>query len=215
LNRKVIRGDKAICEWMKQTNLYYDGFPWNRLISLKFLKANNVRCIPSHRNEDVYFSFQVVLYAKSFITLPNITYNYFLRPGSTVHRKIDEYYYNQFLEIFDARTKLMREIKIDKPSVLYNYYLQHFFEWWIDLILFGDFSTQKKTFFYLRMKEILNLKFGVRELIGIRYKLKYIIIKYGTYKCYKILSKIDGYFRYIYSIIQRLFNRPKLPYSHL
>ncbi len=215
LEGKKIRGNMAICEWMRQTCIYYDGFPWNRLISLKFLKTNNVRCIPSHRNEDVLFSFQVVLYAKSFITLPNITYNYYLRPGSTVHRKIDEFYYNQFLEIFDARTKLMREIKIDKPTVLFNYYLQHFFEWWIDLILFGEFSTQKKKFFYSRMKTILTLEFGARELIGFRYKIKYIFIKYGTYDCYKALSIIDGYFRYFYYIIQRLFNCPKLPYSHL
>lgn len=164
------QGCMAICEWMKHTKLYYDGFSWNKLISLKLLRENKIECIPSQRNEDVFFSFQIVLHARSIKTISNVTYNYYMRPGSIIHRKIDDFYYNQFLEIFDARTKLMKEMHIKKPTVLYNYYLQHFFEWWIDYIISGNFTKEKKLAFYKRMQNVFSLDFKMNDLVGNRYK---------------------------------------------
>lgn len=200
---KYLRGNMAICEWMRQTKLYYDGFPWNRLISLKFLKANNVRCIPSHRNEDVLFSFQVVLFARSYITLPNVTYNYYMRPGSTVHQKINDYYYNQYLEIFDARTTLMKKLPVTPPRILYNYYLQHFFEWWIAQILNGNFSKDKKKYFYKRIQEVLSMNFDVKDIIGIKYKIKYELLRINNYLPFILFSKMEGYYYRLYKFLSK------------
>ena len=211
---KYLRGNMAICEWMRQTKLYYDGFPWNRLISLKFLKANSVRCIPSHRNEDVLFSFQVVLYAKSYITLPKITYNYFMRPGSTVHQKVNDYYYNQYLEIFDARTTLIKKIPVTPPRILYNYYLQHFFEWRLYQSLGSTFSKEKKKYFYKEIQKIHKLGFGVWDMIGIRYKLMYLFLFFNNYLPYLYLCKVDKRCNRIYDLLRK-YGLCKLPYSHM
>jgi len=198
------KGRLAICEWMKQNRKYYDGYSWNKLFSLKLLREKNIRCIPSHRNEDVFFSFQVVLYAESIITLPVITYNYYMRQGSIVHQKVNDYYYNQYLEIFDARTKLMTEIQIEKPTVLYNYYLQHYFEWWIDAILFGDFTKEMKLAFFKHMQKIYTLDFHWKDLYGIRYKIKYFLLKQDSYLYYTFYSRIEMLFHRIYRIPNKI-----------
>lgn len=210
-----VEGRMAICNWMKNTKLYYDGFPWNRLISLKMLKDNQIECIPSHKNEDVYFSFQIVLHCHSIKTIPNITYNYYMRPGSTIHRKIDKFFYNQFVEIFDARTRLMRELRIDKPTVLYNYYLQHFFEWWIDSILKGDFTKGEKLLFYKKMQTVFTLDFNQQDLVGIRYKIKFYLLRYNSYFPYLIFSFFDSKCHMLYTIFQNRLSCFSLPYNHL
>ncbi len=213
--RKTL-GDFAICRWMKDCRLYYDGYGWNKLFNLAFLRTNNIRCIDNHRHEDVYFSFQVVFYAKSIITVPNITYNYLMRPGSTVNHVADDSYYNQYLEIFNARTSLMRRVNVGMaPNTIYNYYLQHFFEWWLRFILTGHFSKQKKQFFYKVIQEIFTLDFTSKNLIGFRYKVMYNLMKCRNYKYIKIYLVIDIYIAKIYNRINRHLNIFKLPYSHL
>lgn len=209
-------GDFAICHWMKDNRIYYDGYGWNKLFDLNFLRTNNIRCIDSHRHEDVYFSFQVVFYAKSIVTVSNITYNYLMRPGSTVNQVADDSYYNQYLEIFKARTSLMRHVDVRMaPNTLYNYYLQHFFEWWLRFILMGQFSEQKKLYFYKVIQEIFTLDFTSKNLIGFRYKVMYRLMKCRNYNYIKSYLVIDIYISKIYNRLNRYFHLFKLPYSHL
>jgi glycosyltransferase involved in cell wall biosynthesis len=68
---------------------YLDGifikiYTWNKLYNLQFIKKNRIRCIPDHLNEDVYFSYQVVLRAQSCRLLSDKTYLYYERENSTV-----------------------------------------------------------------------------------------------------------------------------------
>ncbi|WP_321437519.1 glycosyltransferase family 2 protein [uncultured Bacteroides sp.] len=58
----------------------------NKLYNLSFLKKNRIRCIPHHLNEDLLFSFQVILKAESCRLLPEITYHYYTIPGSTTNK---------------------------------------------------------------------------------------------------------------------------------
>ena len=213
--RKSI-GDYAICNWMKDNRIYYDGYGWNKLYNLNFLKTNNIRCIDSHRHEDVFFSFQVVLYAKSIITIPNITYNYLMRPGSTVNQVAGDLYFNQYLEIFKARTSLMRSVRVGMaPNSLYNYYLQHFFEWWMRFIFMGNFTEQKKSIFYNTIKEMLTLDFTSKNLIGFRYKAMYNLMKLNHYRYLKIFILFDVFSAKVYNRINRHFHIFKLPYNHM
>lgn len=184
-------GDLAICRWMEEYRMYYDGFPWNRLFNLEFLRSNNIRCFPNHRNEDVFFSFKIVIYAKSFMTIPTITYNYYMRPGSTVHQKINEYYFNQHIEIFDGRTDLMQALDQNKiPKILNNYYMQHYFEWWMGTILRSDFSSAKKLEFYLHIRNgALQIVGKGKNFVGIKYKLLFWALRSSSYRPYQFLSK--------------------------
>lgn len=55
---------------------------WNKLYKLSFLRENNVRCIPHHLCEDVYFQFQVINCCNSFASINDITYIYMLYENS-------------------------------------------------------------------------------------------------------------------------------------
>jgi Glycosyltransferases involved in cell wall biogenesis len=60
------------------------GIPvWNKLYRLAFLKNYCVRCVSDHLNEDTFFTFQVVLNARSCRLLSRKTYRYFITEGST------------------------------------------------------------------------------------------------------------------------------------
>lgn len=198
-------GNFAICRWMEDCRKYYDGYPWNRLFSLNFLRRYNIRCFPNHRNEDVFFSFQIVIYAKSFMTIPSKTYNYFMRPGSTVHQKINEYYFNQHLEIFDGRTDLMLALEQnEKPMILNNYYLQHYFEWWLGAILWSDFSSAHKLLFYTHIRkgaiQVVNNK---KNFVGIKYKILFLALRSKSFRPYQFLWKMVNLLLRMHNMINK------------
>lgn len=211
-----VSGDFAICNWMKKCRIYYDGYAWNKLYNLRFLSLNNVRCIDSQRNEDVFFSFQVVIYAKSFVTISDITYNYLMRPGSIVNQGVDDIFYMHYLDIFIARTNLIKGMNwVSPPNIIFNYYLQHFFEWWLRFVLYGNFTRQKKQFFYETLKEMYTLNFSTKDLIGLRYKIMYNLMKLSNYRYIRIFYSLDILAAKCYNRLNRHFHIFKLPYSHL
>lgn len=55
---------------------------WNKLYRLDFLKKNQIHCMPYHLNEDPWFTYQVILSAKSCHLLPDCTLFYSLNPKS-------------------------------------------------------------------------------------------------------------------------------------
>lgn len=56
---------------------------WNKLYNTEFLKRNNIRCIPGVHVEDVSFSYQVNLAARSCRLVPDITYTYHIYEGQS------------------------------------------------------------------------------------------------------------------------------------
>ena len=209
-------GHYALCDWMNRSRMYYDGYIWNKLYDLSFLRSNNISCTDIRKNEDVLFSFQVVLKAKSIVTVPFVSYNYVMRSDSIVHQKVDISCYNQYIDIFNKRTLLMKSVnEKNLPLSLYNYYLQHFFEWWLPYILFGDFSVEEKVLFYKKIQKIYELDFTIKDLIGLRYKILYILIKKENYKYITYFYKIDSWVARCYNKVNSHFHITKLPYSHL
>ncbi len=56
---------------------------WNKLYNTEFLRKNNIRCIPGVHVEDVSFSYQVNLAARSCRLVPDITYTYHIYEGQS------------------------------------------------------------------------------------------------------------------------------------
>lgn len=56
---------------------------WNKLYDLEFLRRNNIRCIPGVHVEDVSFSYQVNLAARSCRLVPDVTYTYHIYEGQS------------------------------------------------------------------------------------------------------------------------------------
>ena len=59
---------------------------WNKLYRLEWLRSNNIYCSTDYKfHEDMLFTFKVAVYAKSFIALDEISYNWVQYPTSVTH----------------------------------------------------------------------------------------------------------------------------------
>lgn len=93
---------------------YFDGrFPvytWNKLYNLDFLRKFSILCVDNQTIEDNYFTFQVLLYARSYSVIPDITYFYKLRSSSTTNaNKWSLKVYEQWDNIFNDQISLLEK----------------------------------------------------------------------------------------------------------
>lgn len=76
---------------------------WNKLYRLDFLKEYNIRCQNGHYNEDPWFTYQVIINARSCRLLPNCTLQYTCNPesvsGTAAFKGYSETIARQFVEI--------------------------------------------------------------------------------------------------------------------
>lgn len=55
---------------------------WNRLYRMDFLISNGIRCVPGLVHEDVWFTWLLILSARSCVLMPTVTYRYYERNAS-------------------------------------------------------------------------------------------------------------------------------------
>lgn len=65
---------------------------WNKLYRTEFLRENNIRCIPHYLIDDPWFTYQVIIRAKSCRLLPNCTLYFTYNPMSVTSIKEQEGY---------------------------------------------------------------------------------------------------------------------------
>lgn len=79
LKQHFVEGEHLIDYYRNNTFFVYT---WNKLYDLKYLRDNNIRCIPHHLCEDVFFTFQIICTCKSFYVYNGATYDYLQNPNS-------------------------------------------------------------------------------------------------------------------------------------
>ena len=84
-------------------------YTWNKLYKLSFLKENEIRCIPHHLCEDIYFSFQIKLNCKSFLICSDITYNYIENPNSLMGQGFNKRLLTQMSEVLDSEKVYLKK----------------------------------------------------------------------------------------------------------
>lgn len=65
---------------------FYNGEPWNKMVSLKFLHDNHIHWENCRINVDVLFSYQLVLKAKKYLAIPDELYH-FVGDSNSITRK--------------------------------------------------------------------------------------------------------------------------------
>jgi len=107
----------AIAQWMNNNKSnYYPVATWNKLFKTSFLRDNGIRCVPWHRQEDIYFALQTAFFVKSIVTIPEITYYWVQVQGSCTHQDTSEWHLNQYLDIFDKSMALINEKEKEKSG---------------------------------------------------------------------------------------------------
>lgn len=93
---------------------FFDGrFPvytWNKLYDLDFLRKFNIVCVDNQTIEDNYFTFQVLLYARSYSIISDITYSYILRTTSSTNGNLWSIkVFEQWQDIFVDQLVLLKK----------------------------------------------------------------------------------------------------------
>ena len=111
---------------------FWTDYTWNKLYKLSFLKTNNIRCIPYHLCEDLYFTYQVKLKCKSFHICPNITYAYVNNTNSLMGRGFNEKLVSQFYEVLLLEEDYIKNKSFNNYGYIVNaismLYIQLLFE---------------------------------------------------------------------------------------
>lgn len=175
--------DYAIAQWMSnnKTN-YYPVATWNKLFKTTFLRENDIRCVPWHRQEDVFFALQTAFVVKSIVTIPEVTYYWVQVQGSCTHQDTTEWHLKQYLDIFDHSMSLINEKEKEKqgkfPKELYwiisSRYLYGFISrnvWHSELL-----SNRQKNDFLKHIREITD-HIECKDEYYWKQKLFYLIIK--------------------------------------
>jgi len=210
----VAFGEFAIAKWMQKTRWYFPIHTWNKLYDIDFLRNNDIKCIVGHMVEDTWFTFQVVMKAKSIATIPDETYYYNLNPSSHSRQKRDERFFEQYIQIFEARKKLLEKEDRKYPSEIYNYFLDPFFSFFLREAI----EIKEKGFYcqklMLELQDIFKMNFSSSNLLGWKVKLVYHLLKHNSWHTLLIFYTVDDKLRGAYRRIKKCCNFSSLPDKH-
>lgn len=124
-NLGAATGYDVLWQWYKSPMVYVQ--TWNKLYKTNLLRDNFVRCIPSNRNEDVFFTFQLLKPVKSVSFVSDITYYYqTMNPEAITYNMctgvFDYKEHMQYLEILDNMIAYMSKHNLNKDNFLNDYF---------------------------------------------------------------------------------------------
>lgn len=89
--KEILIGKDVFANYLCQDLRWHIGInAWNNLFKLDFLKKNNLR-FAARKDEDALFLSDFYSEVERAVLLPNVTYNYVLRPGSIMGNQMREH----------------------------------------------------------------------------------------------------------------------------
>lgn len=172
----------AMAQWISNNKInFYPAATWNKLFKTSFLRDNGIRCVPWHRHEDIFFTFQSAFIVKSIITIPEVTYYWVQVQGSCTHQHFTEWHLNQYLDIFDKSMILITEKEKSSklPKELYWMITSRFVFGFISRNIWNSslLSNKQKNDYLKHVREITTHIKWKDEYHWWKQKLFYIIIK--------------------------------------
>lgn len=180
---------------------------WNKLYNIDFLKSNNIRCIPWHLNEDVYFTITLLSKTKACKLISQETLFYYSRNTSIV--RSSKLNYTNFYAIQDCDcidlVKKMINYCDNKKTFLVFYLISMIYMSSIKIINSKSIcQSEKKKYIKNISFSCSYLKLLYTELINIKYIFEIFIILLPYCLLYLYVRKIDLYVKYIVRKVQSL-----------
>ena len=170
---------------------------WNKLYDLDFLLKNNIKCIPSHLNEDNIFTFQVVLNALSCMYISDLTYTYYDTPESILKavssNKISARYAKQYVECVNFKKEYIKKYNdVKVREAVFRYIIFQTIYYLVQIDKSTVLTKQEKKQY---LKELLVLPFNISEITHFKKKLFFycVYVIYSlpfTKTCFKIIYRI-------------------------
>ncbi|MDR0681039.1 MAG: glycosyltransferase [Dysgonamonadaceae bacterium] len=162
-------------------------YTWNKLYSVNFLKRNNIKCIPHHLSEDIWFTHQIILRACSCRLLSDVTYFYRETPNSIAGK----YNSNKSLPLKAAKT--FEEIVTLQTNYATNYkgsifYSRLILTNYIFAVTYADLIYKSKAIAAKEKSSILRnmLKYPItwRDMIKMNHGGKVALKTYHYANCF-------------------------------
>ena len=120
--RKTVRSDISVRRFLESKTIqtlnlfkYRNYEPWNKMISVQFMKNNHIHWENCRINIDVMFSLQVGLYGNNFIAIPDELYNLVFTENSITRKKKSiEREFNFYLQV-QKRNSIYKALKLRYP----------------------------------------------------------------------------------------------------
>lgn len=126
--KRKITSDNSVRKFLKRKNnrslncFKFRNFAcWNKLYSSAFIKKYNIKFEESIVNNDVYFSFQIALFAKKMEVIPNELYCCTYEPTSVTYKKRSIEREFLFYVMAKKRNGFYHHIKLGYPFVRYDW----------------------------------------------------------------------------------------------
>lgn len=165
---------------------------WNKLYNVDFLRKNKIRCIPHVHVEDVSFSLQVNIAAKSCRLIPDVLYVYHIYEGQSFAAFNNNH--ERALYLADCFVKI-RKYDADIVSCysnceeyaaliagIYNVTLLH-----SQMIMRSSVLDRAEKKGYLN--KLWRVNYSLCDLIKMKHKTKYAM-------CYKCISWMPGFVKF-------------------
>lgn len=155
---------------------------WNKLYRTDFLRDNHIQCKAHHLNEDPWFTYQVIMFARSCRLIPDITLYYTYNPDSVTGITASSGYSERIAHQYE-------EIERLKSQLVSNFASEHFYMGaLVDIIWMGAYFAYriitsgqlseelKKELAY----SLLRRKYGSPQI----YPLNGMLLKYAALYLY-------------------------------
>lgn len=119
VERYISGDDISVAEYCYMYGGQIFPMSYNKLYTLSFLRENNIRCIPHFLIEDPWFTYQVILCAKSCSLISDITYYYLVNDNSITSIRYSEINARQYAETQKLKSRYIEKwTKTDVYSAL-------------------------------------------------------------------------------------------------
>ena len=173
---------------------------WNKLYDVSFLRRNNIKCIPTHLNEDNLFTFQVILNAESCKYISDITYHFFDTPDSitkaTDNNRLSQKYAKQYTESIEFKRKYIQNYKdLINRECVFRYIIFQTIHY-VTLIKKSNILNRKEKREYIKKLTIFPL--GISDIKKFKNK-RFFYIMYVIYSlpftsyCFRFIKYISSF----------------------
>lgn len=109
-NTLIEGGDYAVAEYRYGQGHDIYVATWNKLYRTQFLRSNNIRCIDGYMIDDVWFTYQVVMYARSCYLVSDCTLFYTYNPNSVTSVRYSEKLSEQYVGTLSLKSKWIHNL---------------------------------------------------------------------------------------------------------
>ena len=161
-NNILLKGDSCLLYYHYMKKESFPVFTWNKLYSVKFIRENNIKCIPYHNCEDLFFTFNIEIKSKKCHMIDHCTYYYYLREGSfmdSFNKKINTKVLQCLIEVISFQIEYASSLsdKILSDSIIRATF-RYVRAWSYAILDSSAMTNEDKCIYILKLHEGLSMK---------------------------------------------------------